>query len=117
MKSIRSALLVSVCTLAVGLMSPLSHARVDGASHPRVAEPNWDRLLRESGAAAEAGDFGNAIRLAEEALTVVRHRDGDKHPEVAEISSHLGTLYVRQGEPYVAQRHLERALRIYERLD
>ncbi len=106
MQSIRSCLFASICALMMLVAANPSNAQESAG--------DWQGLLREAAAEAEAGDLHDAVELAEEAMNLVKAEAVVPGPEVAAGWMQLGDWYVKKGEQYQAERVFLRALRVYE---
>ena len=93
--------------LIVSLLSTFSTA-----VYSQKAE--YDKLNKKLAALYKEGQYGDAIKVAEEAVQVAEKTFGKKHPYVSASLNNLALLYIAQGEYSKAETIYEQSLKIAE---
>jgi tetratricopeptide (TPR) repeat protein len=81
-----------------------------------IGEPAWEELDQSVLQLYHAGQYAQAVTLAEEALTLARQVWREEHPNIATSLNNLAALYESQGRYAEAQPLLEQALEMRQRL-
>ncbi len=81
-----------------------------------IGEPAWELLNQRVVQLSNAGQYAQAVTLAEEALTLARQLWGEEYPNIATSLNNLAGLYESQGRYAEAQPLYQQALEINKRL-
>ena len=81
-----------------------------------IGEPAWKQLNQSAVQLYHAGQYAQAVSLAEDALVLARQIWGEEHPNIATSLNNLALLYQSQGRYAEALPLYEQALEMRKRL-
>jgi len=81
-----------------------------------IGEPAWKQLNQSAVQLYHAGQYAQAVSLAEDALVLARQLWGEEHPNIATSLNNLAALYKSQGRYAEALPLYEQALEMRKRL-